>query len=465
MQVSRIQNVASARLVTAVPKGPVFGQCTLWFYPAAFVWQRTQALHRAAQGTAVSRNHLSPALAAAAYENAIISTAAQFSVIADVHRMRFFDHLLDAIATSRSFEGLATPFLSGLNTAGLLHDKQRISRATALWKQYGATAGTGRVLTRAFLIDSGAKTFTAISANALTQMAPHGSKATLITDGAIAHLALQIAQAGLLDAGVAQDGDACKGAWKLGFGIVGGLIGGSSAGAGSLGLGSGAGAVAGFSAGVAVGDIVGDFACGHSSGADPGMGLGPTQGGAGGASPGEETGPTETGPTQSGPTDTGPTQSGPTDTGPTSTPGDSTNTSNSDGNQNDTTGSGDNSSGGGMPNPDDPHGIPNPDDPRGSVAHSPTYLVNAGAGSTVARNAAGVWALTGAPQLTAAIQVQTAGLLSTMPGISAAHGLGVAHQVFEAGGIAASLGNQTGVLTSTTNAVNLPNVAALAGHE
>ena len=158
--------LAAGRLMNASPS-PVFGRCTLWFYPAAFMWQRTQALHRRAQATVADRNHLSPAAATAAYENAIISAMGQFGAISDVHRMRFFDHLLDAIEKSRSLQGLATPFLSGLNTAGLLQDKHRVTRATNLWKQFGATGATGPKLVRAVLLDTGAKTCTPISANAL----------------------------------------------------------------------------------------------------------------------------------------------------------------------------------------------------------------------------------------------------------------------------------------------------------
>jgi hypothetical protein len=413
------------------------------------MWERVQALHRRAQVTVADRQHLSPAAAAVGYDNAIISVLGQFTAISDQHRMRFFDHLLDAIAKSRSFEGLATPFLSCLNTAGLLHDKQRVGRATALWKQFGATAAQGPKLIRGFLIDTGAKTFTPISANALNQLAPHGVKASLMTDGSIKNLAVQIVQAGLLDQGVAADGDTCKGAAKLICGIVGAVIGG--------GLSEGTGAVAGFGAGVAVGDILGDLGCGHSSASQ-------SQAGAGGASSrGDTTGP-DAGPTS---TETGPTESGPNSSEPNqSIDNTDQSTSGPDSTQNDNTGSGGgNTTGGGLPNPDDPHGFPSPEDPKGSVAHSPTYLLNADAGAVAARNAAGVWTLSGVPQLSANLNLQTAGLLGTIPGLGATRGLAGSAHLVDAAGLSATVVSTSAVLTSTVATSKLPNPAAIAGHE
>ena len=115
-----------------------------------------------------------------------------------------------------------------------------------------------------------------------------------------------------------------------------------------------------------------------------------------------------------------------------------------------------------MPNPDDPKGFPNPDDPRGTVAHSATYLLNATATLAATRNATGVWALNGAPQLNANLQVQTVGLLGSM---AAWQGLaGASHLVLDTAGISATLGNTATVLTSTVGTPNLPNTSAIGGH-
>lgn len=339
-----------------------FGHCQLYFYPALFAWTRIQGLHRAAQLAGPDGDHLPPAQARAAFQTAIDCAMGQFLVIADANRLSQFDHLLDAIAGLKSFMGLATPFLSGLNTAAVLADGARVGRAAQLWSQYGATTYVGSALTTAYLVDSSTKSVIAVSAANLKALAPRGANASILYPANIRHLSLQLQNEGLVDIGVAQDGESeCTSALKLGGAIVGTIIGGLAAGGG--------GAAAGFGVGATVGDIVGGFVC-----SSQGSGDQSSSGQGGDQSTGGDDG------------DSHPDQAG--------------------GDQ------------GGMPNPDDPHGFPDPNDPHGLVGSSTTYMT-AGASSLVTSSASGVWTCHGVPQLTSMGGLASAGALVAIPEVAA----------------------------------------------
>ena len=86
----------------------------------------------------------------------------QFFTIADHQRLVQFGHLLTVIQQLKSFEGLASPFLSGLNTAALAGDTAKVKQACDLWKAHGRTATSSNQLILAFIVDATNKTFAAI---------------------------------------------------------------------------------------------------------------------------------------------------------------------------------------------------------------------------------------------------------------------------------------------------------------
>jgi len=438
---SAIDSVFGAQALT-------FGRATFYFYPAKFAWTRIQGLHKAAHQTRPDGKHLKAARARAAFKTATECVIGQFLVSADASRLRQFDHLLDAIAAAKSFEGLVTPFLSGLNTASLNQAKARVQRAATLWQQYGATAHTGTSGTAGYLVDGTTKSILVVSSKHFVSLAPGGAKASMMTAENIGHLSVQLQGAGLADVGVAQDGDACKGGFKLGFGIVGAVLGGSASGAATLGTTAVGGAVVGFGAGAVVGDIVGDFVCGSAkTGSDAGAGGAPSAG---------------TGDQSTSNEDNQSSQQDQSAEENQSSQEDQSSQDDSSGDNSGDNSGDDHDNGGGMPNPDDPNGIPNPDDPRGSVGFSDTYPT-AGADALVGRSSSGAWICSGAPQLTATGGLAVAGALAAIPGVAALVG---AHTSVANQGISQIGAASVGAVAAdvATNPGNIATPAVGAAH-
>ncbi len=456
-------NTGAAPLATLVTAGGAvrFANCKLWFYPPQFVWSRLQGLHRASLAARPDGRHLPAARARQAYTIGLEAALAQFWVASDGARMTLFDRLLDAVATSHSFDGLESAFLTGFNTASVLHDAARLKRAATAWHSYGAPAKLGGGAQHAVLLDTSTNSLSFLNASAVASLGPAGSHANLIS-AAVAHLAVQLPQAGLIDTGAAQDGDnTCKGIFKLAGAIVGGVLGAGAEGAPTGGAGAIPGWLQGAGLGATAGDIVGDMLCGGAGGTGGGAGgsggaggldIGPTgtsEGNEGELGPVVDQGGTDTNGGQSGESGgqsggESTVQSGGQSGGESTNQsggqsgGESTNQSGGQSNENqsggnqsggdqsggsgDGNGSGGNDTSGGMPNPDDPKGMPNPDDPRGFGAVSGTYPTGAGIGAYVSRTSSGAWMCHGVPQLGAKGTVAQAGLLAAVPSIAAQAG-------------------------------------------
>jgi hypothetical protein len=464
----------------------------LWFYPPQFVWTTLQGLHRASLAGRPDGHHLPAQRARAAYVNGLTAAMGQFWIASDHARCSLFDRLLDAVQHARSFDGLESPFLSGFNTVEVLGDHARVMRAEGLWKSFGAPAHLGGGAQRAFVLDTSTSTVLFLSATAVLSLGVKGAHANLIASAA-AHLAVQLPQAGLVDAGAAQDGDTCKGLFALGGAIVGGVVFSGAAGAATAGPGAVPAWAPGAALGASAGGIAGNLLCGWITAPSGSGGTG----GAGGAGQGvaiDTTGDNNTGgPTNENAGTVDQTQSSSSEGGASSSqsesnssqsstegPNASGNGSGSGSGDNSGSGSGDNSGSGsgdnsgtgsgndnhsgdgGMPNPDDPHGYPDPNSPRGFGAITSTFPTGAGVASYLTRTSSGAWLCHGVAQLTDKGTVAHAGILAAIPGFAAQTVGGIAMQ----GGIAGVLASAATVAqqTAATKAiVTAPQIDAARG--
>lgn len=407
--------------------GQDFGRCTIVFYPPSFVWQRLQEFHRASLRKP-DKKHLAPKQARSYFDAVRTASLAQLWVGSDATRAAWFNHLLDAIAKSHSFDGLETPFLSGLNTAQVAGHHDAVKRAVHLWHQFGPPAHLGGGHSRSPVLDTKTNSIVFVDHKGLSALGPRGAHAALIDPKAGGVLAGSKA-AGIFDAGVAQDGDSCERNFKAGGAVVGmlagGLAGGITGAPTVVGAAPGAvaGGLAGGAAGATIGGALGGVICpGYVEG-------GSAEGAGGGTAAGTPSGDPDADPSTSimfGDDDTSNQSSSEgnqsssdqnqSSSDQNQSSSDGSNQSGGDGNDSSGSGSGNDTSGG-MPDPDDPHGMPSPDDPHGFGWISDTCAYGSVASHMSFAN--GAWSFSSVPRLAADGTIASAGFLAAIPAIAA----------------------------------------------
>jgi hypothetical protein len=443
-----------------------FGRCSVVFFPPQFVWTRLQELHRASLRKPDAK-HLAPKQARSYYDAVRTASLSQLWVGADSTRQAWFNHLLDAIEQLRSFDGLETPFLSGLNTAQVAGQHGSVERGVRLWRRYGVPAHLGGGHSRSPVLDTTRNAIVFVDHKGLSSLGPKGAHSALLDPKTGGVLAAGSKASGIFDAGVAQDGDPCENFFKAGgalagtsLGALGGALvtapGGPAAVGGFIG-----GAIAGGAGGATIGGALGGALCpglmqddseeeddteeetdtetetqnqGTTGGEIGGYG------GAGGAgsSPGESimfgddnssgSGQNQSGGESQNQSSSDQNQSSSdqnqssSDQNQSSSSSDQNQSSSDGSNQSggdgssSGSGSGDGNKSGGMPDPDDPHGVPNPDDPHGRSWISDTCAF--GSVASHAAYANGAWTFGSVPRLAADGSLASAGFLSAIPAVA-----------------------------------------------
>jgi hypothetical protein len=419
-----------------------FSACRLWFYPSSFVFSRLQRLHRASVAKRRDLRMLPAAKAAAGYRNGLTNALAFFWMAPESARIHFHADLLDVIAKSKSFDGLESLFFTASNAVGKLREAEATKKGADLWAQFGPPAQLGGGATFSLLIDTSANSVSFLNAAAVSSLGPHGPNASMLTDQNIGGLTARLQEAGLFDAGVAQDGDnTCVGIFTAvgavcGF-VAGAFMAAETAGAATTNIAS----LASF--GGTVGGAAGLIVCGHSdsspaavaadAGVDSGQGADSSQ------DDGSQTS-SDDGQSVDTSQDSG-ADAGANDGQSVDTSQDSSGGSSSGGDDNGS-GTPDPDGSGGMPNPDDPGGLPDPDDPKGFSAVSGTLASAAAVASMVTPSAAGTFLCAGVPQLAANGSIAQAGFLAGAPGLATQHAQATASQAqIDVATVSASLGN------------------------
>src|SRR5437660_8507581 len=165
-----------------------FEPCRLWFVSPALGWLHLQELAKRRGGhqrvfTLAALNAVSAEEATIAYRRMLHSILGQFAVMPEICRQQLFVSLLQSVEHSGSFEGLAGPFLTGLNAMEQSGQGRLVEAGLAAWDYFGSgdfgSAGTGATP----FLDVGTGAVSFLGGDALTSLGPQGSNRGVLSSG------------------------------------------------------------------------------------------------------------------------------------------------------------------------------------------------------------------------------------------------------------------------------------------
>ncbi len=107
----------------------------------------------------------------------------QFAVMPDVGRQNLFESLLQSIEHTKSFDGLESVFLTGLNSMGLMGKTDLVTQGLTLWDQIGISIPSDGGSTLTPFLDTSTNTASFLGSNALSSLGPQGANRAVLSQG------------------------------------------------------------------------------------------------------------------------------------------------------------------------------------------------------------------------------------------------------------------------------------------